>query len=80
MEEPIPSEFAGFVRNVAKRAVDRVAGKVKELQVPVRAIVRAWGRLTDEQKEHLLDQLIAAVQEPQPKTRKTTRSRKKAKT
>src|SRR5205085_10641439 len=57
----ISSEFAGFVRDTGVRAFDQLSESVKELETPARAVIRAWGKLSEEQKNALFDELIATV-------------------
>lgn len=58
----ISSEFAGFVRDTAVRAFDRLTEKQSEVGAPLRPILRAWNKLSDAQKSELFDELIATVQ------------------
>jgi hypothetical protein len=58
----IPSEFAGFIRQTAVRAFDRLATRSAGLEAAPRAVMKSWSRLTDPQKESLIDELIAAAQ------------------
>ncbi|HEX9160970.1 MAG TPA: hypothetical protein VF980_04615 [Thermoanaerobaculia bacterium] len=75
MERQIPSEFAGFIRDAGVRAFDRLNGKSKELTAPVRSVLRAWSKLTQEQKDAMFDELIALAQAmtppEEPKKRRT---------
>lgn len=76
----ISSEFAGFVRDTGVRAFDLLSERTTELAAPLRPIVRAWTKLSEDQKNDLLDELIAlirgtAVEEPSPRK---ARPRKKA--
>jgi len=60
----ISSEFVGFVRDTSIRALDRLTEHAKEVAAPLRPVLRAWGKLSDDQKNDLLDELIGAVQSP----------------
>lgn len=67
----ISSEFVGFVRDTGVRAFDRLSARAKEIEVPLRPVIRAWAKLSDDQKNDLFAELIAAVQasdatEPSP--------------
>lgn len=79
---PIPSEFAGFVRETGVRAFDTLAERASELDPPLRQFVRSWGRLSDDDKRALFDELIALLQtpetgeEPRPKKTAPRKSRK----
>lgn len=71
----IPSEFAGFIRDVGVRAFDRLAERLKENAASRRAVLRSWGKLSQDDKESLIDELIASAQadsnpapEPPPRT------------
>ncbi len=78
MARETPSEFALFVRDAGVRAVDRLAEQAKELSTPIRAVLRAWSKLTEETKQELFDALIAAelvLEEKTPK--KKARAKKK---
>jgi hypothetical protein len=78
MARETPSEFALFVRDAGVRAVDRLAEQAKELSAPIRAVLRAWSKLTEETKQELFDALIAAelvLEEKTPK--KKARAKKK---
>ena len=82
----ISSEFVGFVRDTGIRALDRLTSRSKEVAAPLRTVLRAWSKLSDEQKKDLLDELIAAVQSPEEitpapaaKPRKKAASSKKKK-
>jgi hypothetical protein len=59
MERP-DSEFAAFVRDSAKRALDTVAQRTKDLEKPVRAVVRGWSKLEDAAKDSLINELITS--------------------
>ncbi len=48
---PIPSEFAGFVRETGVRAFDTLAARAADLAPPLRQFVRSWKRLSDEDKK-----------------------------
>jgi hypothetical protein len=76
MPNTIPSEFRSFVRDVGIRAFDRLAGRAGELDTSLRTIVRGWGKLSSQQKESLLDELIetarlseTAAEPPAPRER-----------
>ncbi|GAC1431937.1 MAG: hypothetical protein NVSMB68_04360 [Thermoanaerobaculia bacterium] len=58
----ISSEFVGFVRDTGIRALDRLTTRAKEIEAPLRPVLRAWSKLSNEQKSDLFDQLIATVQ------------------
>lgn len=58
----IPSEFAGFIRDVGVRAFDRLAEHLKENAASRRAVLRSWGKLSQDDKESLIDELIASAQ------------------
>ncbi|MEO6488071.1 MAG: hypothetical protein ABIO78_09050 [Thermoanaerobaculia bacterium] len=58
----IPSEFAGFIRDVGVRAFDRLAERLKENAASRRAVLRSWGKLSQDDKESLIDELIASAQ------------------
>jgi hypothetical protein len=78
MARETPSEFALFVRDAGVRAVDRLAEQAKERSTPIRAVLRAWSKLTEETKQELFDALIAAelvLEEKTPK--KKARAKKK---
>lgn len=78
----VPTEFSGFVRDVARRALDTLAERVKDLDPAFRPVLRAWTRLTDLDKEQLLDELISSVRggvtEKKPATKKRATKKKKA--
>jgi len=79
MARETPSEFALFVRDAGVRAVDRLTEQAKELSTPIRAVLRAWSKLTEETKQELFDALIAAelvLEEKAPKKKKA-RAKKK---
>ena len=59
MQRQTPSEFALFVRDAGLRAVDRLSENAKELPTPIRSVLRAWSKLTEEAKTEMLDALIA---------------------
>lgn len=61
MTRPAPAEFAEFVREVSIRALDRMADRMKELAREQRGVVRAWSRLSPDDKHGLLRELIAAA-------------------
>ena len=58
----ISSEFVGFVRETGVRAFDRLSTRSKEVKVPLRPVLRAWSKLSDDQKTDLFDELISTVQ------------------
>ena len=60
MKPTEPSEFALFVRETAKHAIESVAARVKKLDKPIRGIVRSWSRLDEKDKDTLIDEMIAA--------------------
>ena len=64
MSRPIPSEFTGFVRETGIRAFDRLAAKAKILDTPLRTFMKSWTRLSDDDKQHLFDELIATLGRP----------------
>ncbi|HEV8658682.1 MAG TPA: hypothetical protein VGS96_08630 [Thermoanaerobaculia bacterium] len=69
----ISSEFAGFVRDTGVRAFDLLSERVKEVETPLRPMLRAWSKLSAAQKDELFEELIAVVQggeSPPVKTRK----------
>jgi hypothetical protein len=84
METSIPSEFAAFVHDVATRAFDSLEPRIKELETPLRAVVRSWSKLSSAEKDRFVDELIDAVQnrtEPpaeKPKPRKKALASRKA--
>lgn len=57
----ISTEFAGFVRDTGVRAFDRLTTRTKEVEAKLRPVLRAWSKLSDDQKTDLFDELIAAV-------------------
>jgi hypothetical protein len=57
----ISSEFAGFVRDTGVRAFDRLSETIKEVDAPLRPVLRAWAKLNAGQKNVLFDELIATV-------------------
>ena len=59
----VPPEFAEFVREVGIRAFDRLALRVKERATTSRTVLRSWSKLTRDDKELLMDDLIASVQD-----------------
>lgn len=74
----ISSEFVGFVRDTGVRAFDRLSTRAKEIEVPLRPVLRAWAKLSDDEKNDLFAELIAAVQasdatEPSPVSRTAQR-------
>ena len=85
METSIPSEFAAFVHDVTTRAFDSLEPRVKELETPLRSVVRSWSKLSSAEKDRFVDELIAAVQngtqpaeeKPKPRPRKKATSAKK---
>ncbi|HVS30809.1 MAG TPA: hypothetical protein VMS98_05080 [Thermoanaerobaculia bacterium] len=62
MEQPIPSEFAAFVHDIATRAFDNLGTRVRGLETPLRAVVRSWSKLSRGEKARLVDELITAAQ------------------
>lgn len=85
MKTNIPSEFAGFVRDAGVRAFDRLAARAKDLNAPMRSVLRSWSRLSAADKESLFDHLIDAARGEDsadvitPKKRKTAPKRKSSK-
>ena len=63
MERPDPTEFVAFMRDSAKRALDNVSDRADDLDKGVRAIVKKWSKLATEEKDALLDVLIASWME-----------------
>jgi len=66
------------LRDAGVRAVDRLTEQAKELSTPIRAVLRAWSKLTEDAKQELFDALIAAeliLEEKAPK-KKTARKKK----
>ncbi|HUP47318.1 MAG TPA: hypothetical protein VNA04_00865 [Thermoanaerobaculia bacterium] len=66
MSVSVPSEFAGFIRETAVRAFDRLALRSKDLDPPLRSFIRSWARLPAADKQSLLDALIEAARAPEP--------------
>ena len=64
MNDAIPSEFAGFVRDTGVRAFDQLAERARDLDPALRSFVRAWSKLSETDKVTLFDQLIAAARFP----------------
>ena len=64
MIDPIPSEFAGFVRETGIRAFDRLVTRARDLDAPLRNFVRSWSRLSEADKLTLFDELIIAARLP----------------
>ena len=60
METRNPSEFAAFVRDSARRALDTVSGRAKEFEKPIRSIVRGWAKLEESDKDSFLNELLAS--------------------
>ena len=58
----ISSEFVGFVRETGVRALDRLSTRSKEVSVPLRPVLRAWSKLSGDEKSDLFDELISTVQ------------------
>jgi hypothetical protein len=58
----ISSEFVGFVRETGVRAFDRLSTRSKEVNVPLRPVLRAWSKLSEDDKSDLFDELISTVQ------------------
>jgi hypothetical protein len=77
MARETPSEFALFVRDAGVRAVDRLTEQAKELSTPIRAVLRAWSKLTEDAKRELFDALIAAELVLEEKAPKKKRAAKK---
>ncbi len=79
MQHTLPSEFAGFVRDIGKRAFDALGERVKDLEKPLRPLVRSWSKLTEEEKNLLLDELIASVRsvEPEEAARRPVKKKRK---
>ena len=84
----ISTEFAGFVRDTGVRAFDRLTTRTKEVEAKLRPVLRAWSKLSDDQKTDLFDELIAAVAandddeetlRPAPKPKKKPAAAKKTK-
>ena len=79
----ISSEFAGFVRDTGVRAFDLLSDKVKDMPAVLRPILRAWTKLSEEQKNELFEALIALVQgksaEPAPARKPAARRKAPAK-
>lgn len=74
----VPSEFVGFVRNVGTRALDKLAEQLKELDPPLRAVVRSWSKLSATEKRELFDRLIdAARDDPPPEKPKRAPSKRR---
>ena len=75
MINAIPSEFASFVSLTGIRAFDRLSLRAKDLDAPLRAVLKSWSRLSEAQKSELFDELIAAARmmdapaEPEPTPR-----------
>jgi len=72
LNQRISSEFAAFVRDTGVRAFDLLSERVKEVEVPLRPVLRAWSKLSAAQKSELFDELIAVVRggDERPKPRK----------
>ena len=76
METPIPSEFTAFIHDITTRAFDNLGGRVRSLDAALRGVVRSWAKLSSDDKNRFVAELIAAAQgfssEPaeEPKTRK----------
>ena len=66
MENKIPSEFAGFVRDVGVRTFDRLAKQGSKLTASVKSVLRSWTRLKKKEKDLLFDELIAMAQDDHP--------------
>jgi hypothetical protein len=82
MARETPSEFALFVRDAGVRAVDRLTEQAKELSTPIRAVLRAWSKLTEDAKQELFDALIAAervLEEKAPKKKAAAKKKAPAK-
>ena len=82
MARKLPSEFAGFIRDAGVRAVDRLSDKANDLPAPIRALLRAWNKLSADAKHELFEELIATVmipgQEPKPARKRAAAKKKKA--
>lgn len=65
-----PSEFALFVRDTAKRAIENVIARIKDLEAPQRSVIRSWSKLSEKDKDSLVDEVIAASTEPPPEPAK----------
>ena len=50
MNQSIPSEFAGFLRETGMRAFDQLAVRAKDLDPPLRSFLRNWSRLSESDK------------------------------
>jgi hypothetical protein len=82
MARETPSEFALFVREAGVRAVDRLTEQAKELSTPIRAVLRAWSKLSEDAKQELFDALIAAelvLEEKTPKKKAAAKKKAPAK-
>jgi hypothetical protein len=71
----VPSEFTGFVRDVARRAFDTLASRVTKLETPLRAVVRSWSKLTDEAKDQLIDELIVSARGEEPSKKRAAKKK-----
>lgn len=60
--QPIPSEFAEFVRDTGVRAFDRLSERAAEMAAPLRPVLRAWKKLSSSQKNELFEVLMATLQ------------------
>ncbi|HEX7419493.1 MAG TPA: hypothetical protein VF505_06380 [Thermoanaerobaculia bacterium] len=82
MARETPSEFALFVREAGVRAVDRLTEQAEELSTPIRAVLRAWSKLSEDAKQELFDALIAAelvLEEKTPKKKAAAKKKAPAK-
>ena len=59
--KPVPTEFTEFVRDVGIRALDRLTQRLHEQAASRRALLRSWSKLTRDDKESLMDELIASA-------------------
>lgn len=74
---PISSEFVVFIRETGVRAFDRLSGRAKDLDTPLRNFVRSWSKLTDAEKNELFDELIATIRTPQEPPAEATAPKQK---
>ena len=77
------TEFAEFIRDTGIHAVDTVSERTADFAAPVRSVLRAWAKLSEEQKLALFDALIATTlpdaPAPQKRAAKRTSSKKTSK-